>query len=129
MILFRKIANLSLAVLLLVATTGITLNKHYCMGRLKAVAIFEETKACGENESEEPMPCCKDVSEHMKVEEITEASFDFKSAPDLFQIAIISFITSDKHLVIAASKTLAYSEYPLPLPDQELFILNQNFLI
>ena len=89
MSLFRKIANIFLAVLLLVATTGVTLNKHYCMGRLKSVAVFVSANPC-DNGMEDPMPCCKDTSEELKVDELTKASFDFKSTTDLYLLATIT---------------------------------------
>lgn len=129
MILFRKIANVSLALLLLVATTGVTLNKHYCMGRLKSIAVFEAAHSCSENGAEDPMPCCKDVSEQMKVNEITKVSFDFKSAPDLYPVAVICFFVLSQDLLSVKNEKPQHRFYSPPLPDQNLQVLNQNFLI
>lgn len=99
------------------------------MGRLKSVAIFEEPHSCSENGAEDPMPCCKDVSEQLKVNEITKATFDFKSSPDLYQIAIISFLVSDQGLLSVQNEKPKYYYSPPPLPDQNLLVLNQTFLI
>lgn len=126
MILLRKIANLTLALILLVATTGITLSKHYCMGRLKSVAINEHAAHCFINESEQ-MPCCEDVEEELKIEEVTTASFDLDLQPDLYQIAAITFILfndSPRHTIVKSS----LGKSP-PLPDQDFQILHQTFLI
>lgn len=129
MILIRKIVNVSLATLLLVATTGITLNKHYCMGRLKSVSINDHIPHCCEQAPEEKMPCCEDISEKLKVEEITQVSFDFDANPDLYPLAIINFILDETHLVFQREPVLKYHESPPPLPDQNMQVRDQVFLI
>lgn len=126
MILLRKIVNVALALILLVATTGVTLSKHYCMGRLKSVAINEHASHCFKSETDR-MPCCEDVEEELKVEEITTSSFDVDLSPDLYQIASITFV-----LLHQTSQSVAIT-FPLeespPLPDQDIQVLYQSFLI
>lgn len=129
MILFRKIANVFLAILLLVATTGVTLNKHYCMGRLKSVAIFASANPCSENGVPTPMPCCEDTSEQLKVDELTKASFDFKGTADLYQIAAIAYVLLEQNYLSLDENKPAYYNYSPPLPDQDIRVLNQVFLI
>ena len=43
---FRKILHISVVALLLLATVGISLNKHFCNGELKAVSLFKSAKSC-----------------------------------------------------------------------------------
>ena len=45
------------------------------------------------------MPCCEDVSQELKIKDITQVSFDFESRPDLFQIAAIQDIPFSKTLL------------------------------
>ena len=86
----KTVGNFCLVLMLLVATSGITLSKHYCMGRLKAVAVFESVQKCeGASHEDEPMPCCKDVTEELKLEEITTISFEFDATPSLLELATI----------------------------------------
>ncbi|NQZ79064.1 MAG: hypothetical protein HRT61_23545 [Ekhidna sp.] len=123
----KQIANTFLAITLLIATTGITLNKHYCMGRLKSIAINEVAKKCN-GESQEKMPCCNDVSQQLKVEEITTSDFDFDSAPDLYEVALISFVLLDDN----ESKELknnAFQHYSPPPPEIDVQSGFQVFLI
>lgn len=124
----KNILNSLLAIVLLIATTGVTLNKHYCMGRLKSVAVNEHAQHCFEGEAEQ-MPCCKDVSEVLKVEEITTVAFDFDANPDLYELALIDHI-----LLKDISFTLEQDEpellhYDPPIPDRDIPVLIQSFLI
>ena len=125
---FKNIANTFLAITLLIATTGVTLNKHYCMGRLKSVAINEHATQCSGGE-EEPMPCCKDISEELKVEEFTTSGFDFDATPDLYQLAIINYVLIDATESATESEKLHFHHYSPPLPDEDITILTQTFLI
>lgn len=125
---FKNIANTFLAITLLVATTGITLNKHYCMGRLKSVAVNEHAAHCFAGE-EEQMPCCKDVSQELKVEEITTADFDFDANPSLYELAIINFVIVNRDGISSDVDKSHFRHYSPPLPDAEFQIAHQVFLI
>ena len=124
----HKIANVLLSITLLIATTGFTLNKHYCMGRLKAVAINETASPCGEKGTKDPMPCCEDVSQHLKVDEITKTAFDFDSQPDLVQLAIIAWVFSEGKLP-EVQNSPTYYPYNPPPPDLDRQVAYQVFLI
>ena len=50
----RKILHISISVILLVATTGITVSKHYAGGKLFSVSITGEAKSCCEHDCD----CC-----------------------------------------------------------------------
>jgi hypothetical protein len=128
-ILFKKIVNTLLALLLLVATTGVTLNKHYCMGRLKSVAVFHSAENCSGDGMTDPMPCCEDVSEQLKVDDLTKASFDFKVASELFQLAAISYLQIDQKNSSIEQDKPKFQDYSPPPFDQDIPILIQSFLI
>jgi len=116
-----------IAITLLVATTGMTLHKHYCMGRLKAVAINQHIDNCS-GEDKEPMPCCKDVAQELKVEEVTQTVFDFDSHPHLFQIACIQFFISTK-FIPSEEKKHPSKHYPPPIPVADFQANYQVFII
>lgn len=120
---------MNLAVLLLIATTGVTLNKHYCMGRLQSVAIFQSAQNCMDDEGAEPMPCCQDVSEELKLDEVAKASFEFKGAPDLVPMAIVSFILLDHDLLTSTKGQNQYLSYTPPALEKDVPVLIQSFLI
>ncbi|MEM6831265.1 MAG: hypothetical protein AAGA66_01625 [Bacteroidota bacterium] len=125
--LWSQIVNVSLAVVILITTTGVTLNKHYCMGRLKSVSLNEQAATCFHGETEK-MPCCEDVHEELKIKEVTTVIFDFDATPHLFQLATISFFTVHLSPDLIGSKPVPFDESPPPLPSR-LRILHQVFLI
>ena len=126
---FKKISNLLLAVILLIATTGVTLNKHYCLGRLKSVAINEIASPCaGEKGEPIQMPCCEDVTQELKVEEITQVLFDFDGQPDLFELAFIRFFVLDEPILISEKASIP-KHYSPPPPEIDVQVDLQVFLI
>ncbi|MFK7952475.1 MAG: hypothetical protein AB8B73_06485 [Ekhidna sp.] len=98
------------------------------MGRLKSVAINEHASHCFKSEKEK-MPCCEDVEEELKVDEVTTASFDLDLQPDLYQIAIITFtlLNEDFSQEDLAGNSLIKGSPPLPYKDKQ--VLHQTFLI
>jgi len=123
----KNIANTILAAALLIATTGVTLNKHYCMGRLKSVAVNAHAANCSNADRGEQMPCCKDVSQELKINDITQVSFDFDSRPALFQIAIIQYVLLNKTLLTEEKPSFKYD--PSPPAKLDFQAVFQVFLI
>lgn len=99
------------------------------MGRLKSIAVFEHAQNCTGTDIQDPMPCCEDTSQELKVEEITTVAFDFDANPDLFELAIVNHILlKDIEFTIEQDKP-AYKNYDPPLPDRDITVLVQSFLI
>lgn len=99
------------------------------MGRLKSIAVFEHAQNCTGTDIQDPMPCCEDTSEELKVEEITTVAFDFDANPDLFELAIINHILlKDIGFTIEQEKP-TFLNYDPPLPDRDIPVLVQSFLI
>jgi hypothetical protein len=62
---FRKILNIFIVCLLVVATTGVTVAKHYCSGRLVSTTLSgDHKKCCGEG--------CKSCHDQIKNYKVTE---------------------------------------------------------
>ena len=131
----RKIAALNLAILLVTSTTGITLNKHFCMGELKDVSFYEETKNCLEKmdmdmeESKCPMNACEDKTEEYKADELSKTSYkiDFKNSQHL--LTVLTYLLLDHNLVSRSSLSQVNLFYKSPLINQDIPILIQSFLI
>jgi hypothetical protein len=113
---------------LIVATMGITFSKHYCMGRLKDVAVFAHSKSCMP-ETEDCLPdCCQDVTEKWQLTDLENVKNDVT----LKQVDYTFLINGFNPLFIA----------PLPLsinsspgylceykPTRDFTILYLSFLI
>ncbi len=98
------------------------------MGDLKSIAVNEHPKHCFEGEKEQ-VPCCSDVSEQLKIEEITTINFDFDANPDLYELAIVNhFLLRDIEFTIEQEKP-TFQNYNPPLPNRDIPVLVQSFLI
>ena len=98
------------------------------MGQLKSMAVNTHAQSCLDGE-EEQMPCCKDVSEELKVEEVTTVAFDFNSNPDSLELAIVNhFLHRNNDFTLKQEKP-HFKYYSPPLPDRDIPVLFQSFLI
>ncbi len=98
------------------------------MGKLKSMAVNVHAEHCFEGE-EEQMPCCKDISEELKVDEFTTVAFDFDAEPDLYQLAIVHFVLLQDVDFDVQLDAPIFDHYSPPLPDKDLPVFNQSFLI
>lgn len=117
--------------MLLVATTGVTMNKHYCMGRMQSVAFNQSAGSClemaGMDGEEIPMDCCNDVSEEIKVTDFDKTSLDFQVSKLLFA-GIVTHATSILQN-IEVFNPADYRLYSPPLIQQNIYKLFQTFII
>lgn len=97
------------------------------MGRLKAVAINEQVSLCAES-GEEKLPCCDDIRQEFKIEDVTQIAFDFDSQPDLFEIAFIQFFVFQQSFNSEEQRPLLVHDPPLPAPI-DYQVAYQIFLI
>lgn len=97
------------------------------MGRLKSVAINRHASNCSAS-GEEKMPCCEDISQELKVEEVTQVGFDFDSQPELFQIAFVQFFLLNLSLT-SEQEHFALKYYTPPPPEIDYQADFQVFLI
>ncbi len=124
------------AVLYLGLSSGVTLNLHYCMGKLAEVSLWhlDSCPACGETccgETCKPHPCCSTETEYVKLsidQEVGSTSVQ-PSAPvavallfDLFDSCLVAGRDEPKHF------------YPFLSPPKEagdipLFVYHCTFLI
>lgn len=125
-----KILNIFLALLLLLSTSGVTLHKHYCMGRLKNIAVFQEAESCiAKMGMERAMDCCEDVKEELKVTDLNKVSFGFSLTPQLHLLAVIAYIFIDWDLFSNVNRHFPYVNYKPPLIDPDITVLVQSFLL
>ena len=89
------------------------------MGRLKSVAIFHHAENCMGGDEADPMPCCEDVSEEMKVSEVSTISFDFDAQPDLVEISGFEFVAYTIDFVDVVEGLDAFNLPPPPKIDYQ----------
>jgi len=124
-----NISNFLLAVVLLVATTGFTVHKHYCMGQLKDIAVNHAANPCMADGEPIQMPCCEDTSELLLLDEVTPTSFDFYIQPHYFEIASIYYLVFDLSTVETKVESIHFNQVqPLP-PHYDLQSKYQVFIV
>ncbi len=136
----KKITHIIIAALILIASSGCTLNMHYCHDQLIDLAIFSQAKSCCEVEKTTPcetsdgilqMDHCKDESLALEsTDDFTLASivFDFEneSSIDLFILAAVPTYLQP----IEYNNYKELPRYKLPPPPQDVDLTKiQSFLI
>jgi hypothetical protein len=126
----QKFLVIFFSMLYLTVTSGITMNLHYCGGKLKTVSFFSnnEKGCCGTKKKSKG--CCKDKTKLIKVEENHKASkVTEASNPTVHLVALLSsqllFNLSNDNSVDIISKY--YS--PPVLYDNPLYLKHQVLLI
>ncbi len=133
MLLFKKIVYLGLATLIVVASMGLTVNKHYCMGELRSVAIHTHAPNCFElvgQEGTTPMGCCEDTSDLYQVDddrEMPQQLTDLNAKWHL--VATILYVVVDITGVAIAVAAPEYLNYKPPLIAQDVPVMVQSFLL
>ena len=86
---FRKIAHIIVAALILVSTTGFTINMHYCHNQLIDLALFAPAKSCCDTSSGKPCDTGNEIKKmsHCEDESIqVETTDDFVGSSPAFNL-------------------------------------------
>jgi hypothetical protein len=132
-----------MAMVILVATTGFTMNAHFCAGELQHIAFLGQAESCEmhtkqlppcqhEQESHsqiEKKSCCEDMSVISDQQDSLAGSIVPKIfKPDFKFIAVVSsfFLAAIAEYTPHFSK---YHQYSPPLIERDIPVLVQSFLI
>lgn len=124
---FRKIAHLTLALLLLTTTMGFSVSKHYCGTRLVEISINSEAEPCCDDMG--TSTCCHNETEYYQLDEdfvssVSIENFQLANLIVLFPTVIIYFIDVPEIEIEVAN----YAESP-PIPTiQTKLSLLQTYL-
>ena len=122
---FRKIAHLTLALLLLTTTMGFSVSKHYCGTRLVEISINSEAEPCCDDMG--TSTCCHNETEYYQLDE------DFVSSVSIENIQLANLIVLFPTVIIyfidvPEIEVANYAESP-PLPTiQTKLSLLQTYL-
>ena len=140
--LLYRIVHIILSFLLLLSSTGIVLNKHYCGTELKSMAVFIGAKPCDhvkamkgctthssgeEGLQQEKKGCCNDKTEYVKSDDDQLAQpfrIDLKNLPALFATIFVAF---NIQLPATDANALHYLTYKPPIVLNDISVLLQVF--
>ncbi|PKV75187.1 HYC_CC_PP family protein [Pontibacter ramchanderi] len=139
MSLIRTILTLTLALLVVFSSVGMTITRHLCAGELMATSFFTHSAACEMEKQRESLPdchkpaaeddCCQDQTVVLEVEDEQQVSPTFKlSVPDMTFIAAFATVWSVLFERYEPAHTFV-PDYGPPLLSQDIPVLVQSFLL
>jgi len=135
----KKIFSTSIALLLFISNLGLAMNTHFCGGEAveTSVTLGLDNLNCGMASMEEPCEnnqqqvkseaCCDNTHNILQIDE----DYEFNSAqinlnPIFITALIHSFV---QPLIFSEQKHIQYKAYEPPIPNKDVQVLFQTFLI
>lgn len=124
----KLLAHISLALLLLTSSMGVTVASHYCGNTLHHISVNAETNPCCDKASM-PEGCCHDDIEYFSVDEQYQGQNLLQiSVPEFTLFSLISFFVHE--LLDYYEQSLTWISYQSPpLAESDIYIRVQSFLI
>ena len=138
----KKILSVSLALIILFANVGFSMNTHFCGGEAveTSFSIGLHNPDCGMDNmdgtcetyptAEEqliPQPCCENQHQLMQLDEKATIQPITILTNSVFLAAFIAVFVQP---IISADQTFTQNtEYRAPLPDEDIQVLFQTFII
>ncbi len=138
----KSIVSVSLALLLLVANVGFSMNTHFCGGEAveTSFSIGLHNPDCGMDNMDEaceanlpieeqimPQPCCENQHQLMQLDE--NAAIQSLTVSTNF-VFLVAFIHAFVQPILFADQSFTQNAfYDTPLPDKDIQVLFQTFLI
>ena len=127
----NTITSIFLSFLLLLSTTGFTINKHFCGGHMVAVQFFstEEPESCCDGMDNMPAGCCHNETDYYQLDETFNlAKVSFEIAPN-FVFTFIKHIVLNDLFTSTDTYKAKYLHYKPPLIELDIPVLIQSFLL
>ncbi len=124
-----KLVHISLALLLLISTVGITVDKHYCGGHFVGTWFYAADDACGMDMPADSDCCHDDITIYNIENEFHVVSNTI--SPKLQLIDCISFPTKEQQKTIEdlLITSFAWQADTSPPTTPKIYIKVQSFLI
>mgnify|MGYP007022323139 CR=1 FL=1 len=119
--------SIFLATLVLVATSGVGITKHICGNRVASVSVLGDA-GCTCGAMEDAASCCHSERQFFQLDD------DFSVTPvQSLSISAASIITVFVYQLsfdfLESDRQVAYLNYKPPIPDKDIPVLIQSFLI
>jgi hypothetical protein len=122
----KKVSAILLIGILLLGTVGVTVNKHYCGGKLASLSLFS-MEGCECGGMDDDSDCCTHEIETIGLgDDISQENLDFELNPQSFSIIVAycyTFVNEE------SSVELDEQIIKPPLLRHDITLLVQSFLI
>jgi hypothetical protein len=122
----RKSSHIILSILLLFATIGLTISKHYCGGNHVSTSIFGEAEPCCDSDD-----CCKNETESYQLDE-NYSSVSISEVPQStkFQLVDLTILIFDHtKFNLESINDFFVANSPPPLKIQTFLSQIQTYLL
>lgn len=144
-----RIFTLSMALLVLVTSTGISVDQHFCRGELKSVALIGKAHSChevdapkkckhhasgndvaSEAEQQGKNKCCENKRSFVKSDQdLFNAGMEIEMTNVAVELAFHYTVESDVSFEVLSDKEYCSYSDPPPLLIRPLYILHESFLL
>ncbi len=137
-IFLHKILAIFMSLIVMVSVLSFTVDLHYCGDTLIDTAIFSEVKNCGMQKTSRPdttdctitkKSCCTDAQLIFEGQDELKTPFDQLTIEHKYFIESVYYVYNPSFTDSENAKIISLEEYPPPVLIQELFMLNESFLI
>ncbi len=130
----KKIVSIFCILLLLVATSNVAVNIHFCGDSISSVSFFGQSKTCGASCDSKTgiheKSCCKNFSAVISTDDTTTSIFSFNLGQQI--VAIVPIECAVKCEYIHYTELLKSSDAcnaPPNISDQPFYILYNSLII
>lgn len=131
----HKAFSFCLAIIVVISTISIPIEKHFCGNKLIDVALFAKAEKCDMATIEQPCSnkksssCCKDISEFIVGQDklYANSQIDFKFNTEYYSLSAV-FFHLNKNIDIT-QQFIPFKEYSPPDLVPDILVLEQVFII
>ena len=132
------ITSVFLASLMLVVSTGVTINLHLCADKIQSIALFVKAQPCkdvkkpchGTEHHAKHNGCCEDESIVIKSQEVNAAiKTPTQLTPSFQLVAVVLPVLYSIHTIDLFIAAPRYVHYKPPLLGRDINVLFHSFLI
>lgn len=125
----KQLLHIALSLMILMSTIGMSVSKHFCGEYLMQKSVIVQVEPCCDSE-QMPEDCCHDELDNFSIEDDYQIT---KTAYNQELIPINSFINTNLLQLSSPDDKSVFTsvlvESPPPIPDEDIYIQVQSFLI
>lgn len=138
-----------MALLMLLSSTGFSMDLHYCQDQLKGISLIGKAKSCHDKQATPPCHktkktchhsndklsqtekdnCCHNETVVIEKTDLDATATQIATVQDIQLEFVAAFVAVYVLNIYAQADFQPYAQYKPPLPDRDIQVLYQTFLI
>ena len=128
----RRFIHIALALNFMVASIGVSIDKHFCGELLQKVTLLTQTSeaCCGGMKKDKKSDCCHNETQTIQLEDdFQKAQFDFKFPTFINHLIAYNPVPVFRFILYEPEQQITFLAYKPPLLFRDIPVLIQSFLI